>query len=85
MNNQYTGAFAPQQNGLQQQAPQMAPQNPNYGQQLGAMLARPAPSATSMPDMASLMQMMGQIKGMQQPVAQQPLAPVYDHSFPSAG
>lgn len=88
MNNQYTGGFATQQPGLQSQAAQMAPQNSSYGQQLGAALARPAQQTSSIPDLSSFMQMMERLKGLQKsaiPGAQQPPAPVFDHSFPPAG
>lgn len=82
--NAYTQNYAPQQTGMNNEAAQMAPQQSNYAQQLGAALSRPpAASQSGMPDMQSLMAMMQQFQNMRG--AQQPptLAPVYDHSFPT--
>lgn len=82
--NTYTANYAPQQPALRDEAAQMAPQS-SYGQQLGAALGRQQPAGpTGMQNLASLMAMMQQFKGMQgAPGAQQTLAPVYDHSFPT--
>lgn len=82
--NTYTGNYAPQQN-MRDEAAQMAPQTPSYGQQLGAALANPRPTTSGAPDLSSLMQMMQQFKMMQGPAGKQPLAPVYDHSFVAPG
>lgn len=84
--NAYTANFAPYQSALRDEAAQLAPPTGTYGQHLGAMLSRAqAPGGNGMQDLSSFMSMMQQFKGLQQPgqTTQQPLAPVYDHSFPS--
>lgn len=82
--NAYTQNYAPQQNGMNNEAAQMAPQQSSYAQQLGAALGRqPTPGQSGMPNMQSLMEMMQQFQKMRDMQQPQTMAPVYDHSFPT--
>jgi hypothetical protein len=80
----YTGGFAPQQQNMQAQSPLMAPQQPNYQQQMAMALSSPQMAqGGGMPDMASIMKLMQQFNGMQAGMPTQTPAPIVDHSFPS--